>query len=765
MSMTKKDKMLLAKKDKKVKLQKATEMYKEGIERYHKARSHEEYEDAAESYTVAISLRPNNPKYYFARGNCFRTMLEFQRAFFDFSAAIRLDSTCASYYGNRGVCLRKLNQPTEAIQDFTTALKLAPADGNNYFNRALTYYEMGSVEEAIRDYTHAAKDFKYAFRAYYNRGNCYRKMGQLDDSIADLVKAVEIESSNAAGHNNLGLSHFEAGSLETAAGCFTDAIALDRNNGTYFNNRGLCHYHSGGEKLLDGLKDFEVAIKLDPEEASYFFNRGNARLGLALTPEPDASAGMEAAGKKKKKAAASNKPPALSADAIAQLKHDALADLEHAAALDSTSARFAHSIGLAWQQIGGSDQKAMLSFEQALRLDPGHLPSRYHLGLMLHKLEKHEHAVRAFGVVLQEVQNDPLVYESRGLVYQTLHQHQRAVEDFSAALLLMEPGTEGEDHYHRGESLLAMGRCEAALQDFDRACELGWRDAALFHARAMAKEALGDYQGAIDDFTVRALLARALHTALLPSCPCSSLPLLCCFARPAPVPPPPGQVALDLEDGNPKFLYERGQCYRTMGMAERAEEDLLRALDETPGEPRLLYGAGLAAYEQGKYGDAISHLNGVLEGWDEHGGKGFAPGVLADVHYHLGLANTNLGREQDAILCFSTAIDEAKDEKLRVGFVHERAKVVQAAAESVEDYEKAIEDFSDVIAYNPSNAHAIFRRGFAWKAAGDLDKAADDFENAKQLDPDNPNLVLNYSQAHLTDYVILCPAGEEPSFK
>ena len=223
-------------------------------------------------------------------------------------------------------------------------------------------------------------------------------------------------------------------------------------------------------------------------------------------------------------------------------------------------------------------------------------------------------------------------------------------------------------------------------------------------------------------------------------------------------------MALELEDGNPKFLYERGQCYRTMGMAERAEEDLLRALDETPGEPRLLYGAGLAAYEQGKYADAIVHLSGVLDGWDEHMGKGFAPCVLADVHYHLGLAHTNNGRDQAAIRCFTAAIDEARDEETRIGFVHERAKVLQAAADSKEDYELAIDDFSFVIQHNPANAHAMFRRGFAWKSVGDLDKAADDFENAKQLDPDNPNLVLNYSQAHLTDYVILCPAGEEPSF-
>jgi hypothetical protein len=67
MSMTKKEKLLLAKKEKKVKLQKATECYKEGIEKYHRAKTREEYEEAAESYTIAISLRPNNPKYYFSR--------------------------------------------------------------------------------------------------------------------------------------------------------------------------------------------------------------------------------------------------------------------------------------------------------------------------------------------------------------------------------------------------------------------------------------------------------------------------------------------------------------------------------------------------------------------------------------------------------------------------------------------------------------------------------------------------------------------------
>ena len=227
MSISKKDTALLAKKEKKVKLQKAEECYKKGIELYHKAKTQDDFGIAAESYSVAISLRPNNPKYYYARGNTFSKMGEMQRAFFDYSASIRLDAQCAQYYTARGTALRKLGQSAEAIHDYTMALKLDPSNGNNYFNRALVFYETGAVERAIADYTLAAEDERYSFRAYYNRGNCYRKMGCIDDSIADLKRAVDLDPTNPAGHNNLGLSMFEGGQFSQAQDAFSSAISSE----------------------------------------------------------------------------------------------------------------------------------------------------------------------------------------------------------------------------------------------------------------------------------------------------------------------------------------------------------------------------------------------------------------------------------------------------------------------------------------------------------------------------------------------------------
>jgi tetratricopeptide (TPR) repeat protein len=189
---------------------------------------------------------------------------------------------------------------------------------------------------------------------------------------------------------------------------------------------------------------------------------------------------------------------------------------------------------------------------------------------------------------------------------------------------------------------------------------------------------------------------------------------------------------------------------------------LTKALEETPGELRLLYGAALAAYEQGKDRVTIVHMTQALSVWDEGTSSGLAHGVLCDIHYHLGLAHANVGYYGNAIEWFTRAISDPKiDVEVKVNIIHERAKAHQMERMFTE----AIDDFTAVIKYNPRNAHAHFRRGFAWKSMGQFEKAADDLETAKILDPSNPHLVVNYSQIHDTECVILCSAGEEKAYK
>lgn len=55
------------------------------------------------------------------------------------------------------------------------------------------------------------------------------------------------------------------------------------------------------------------------------------------------------------------------------------------------------------------------------------IPSRYHVGLILHKLHKTNEAIKEFTKVL-ELTCDTRVLESRGLCYQELQMHESAIK-------------------------------------------------------------------------------------------------------------------------------------------------------------------------------------------------------------------------------------------------------------------------------------------------------------------------------------------------
>ena len=55
-----------------------------------------------------------------------------------------------------------------------------------------------------------------------------------------------------------------------------------------------------------------------------------------------------------------------------------------------------------------------------------------------------------------------------------------------------------------------------------------------------------------------------------------------------------------------------------------------------------------------------------------------------------------------------------------------------------EDHESAIGDFDTVIKKNSKNAHAYFRRAFSHKSLKNYTHSVEDFEKAKELDPNNP---------------------------
>ena len=72
-----------------------------------------------------------------------------------------------------------------------------------------------------------------------------------------------------------------------------------------------------------------------------------------------------------------------------------------------------------------------------------------------------------------------------------------------------------------------------------------------------------------------------------------------------------------------------------------------------------------------------------------------------------------------------------------------------------------MDDFNAVLALQPANAHALFRRGFLWKRLKHYEQAAQDFEDAKKLAPENPAMWLDYNRIGEMELIELCLPGEE----
>ena len=162
---------------------------------------------------------------------------------------------------------------------------------------------------------------------------------------------------------------------------------------------------------------------------------------------------------------------------------------------------------------------------------------------------------------------------------------------------------------------------------------------------------------------------------------------------------------------------------------------------------------GLAWFHQLKYEESIECFQQALA---QNPSEAFLP----DVYYFCGLARANLDAHGAATADFTQALKRSKVKRKWITYIHERAKSLQMARQ----YAPALRDFNQVIKHNPTNAHAHFRRAFVHKALGHLEAAADDFEVAKMLDPDNPHLIVNYKTLHDTECIILCRPGDEPEY-
>ncbi|MFN3927495.1 MAG: tetratricopeptide repeat protein [Pseudanabaenaceae cyanobacterium] len=194
------------------------------------------WEDAINSFTQVIRLRPNFVRAYLSRAEVFMSLKKYQEAIADLGQAIYLNPNKAkeAYY-KRGLAYLQLRQHEQALSDLQAAIELDPQYLEALLALANAYFKLNSYEQAISYYTQIIDRDPSFGNALYRRGRCYFVLKEFDHAIQDFNQALELEAGYAPAYYYRGLVQAQAGNpilakadLQKAAKLYADQGKSDK---------------------------------------------------------------------------------------------------------------------------------------------------------------------------------------------------------------------------------------------------------------------------------------------------------------------------------------------------------------------------------------------------------------------------------------------------------------------------------------------------------------------------------------------------------
>jgi tetratricopeptide (TPR) repeat protein len=165
----------------------------------------------------------------------------------------------------------QLNRYDSAVYHFSEAIQLNPKEDLYYVNRGLAFLNWGKTDSAAIDFQKALKINPDNSLAAYNLTllnpeNSSESLEQLNRIISSNPRLPYAFASRA-------FYYFQQENYHLAIQDYDTAILLDENNASYYLNRGMCYEKI--ENLAATLRDYLSAVNLDPGDPAGWYNLGN----------------------------------------------------------------------------------------------------------------------------------------------------------------------------------------------------------------------------------------------------------------------------------------------------------------------------------------------------------------------------------------------------------------------------------------------------------------------------------------------------------
>jgi tetratricopeptide (TPR) repeat protein len=291
-------------------------------------------DDAISDLKTAIALKPKEYQAYVNLAQAYRLGRKLDLALAQLHSAIAAEPGLAHVYRLRARLHVEHKQPALALKDFDQAIRRENANSPllvaDHVERGQLLLQARKYLEALRSFDAALRHRKDHPRAQRLRAEALFQLGRYREVIEAFDRYLETGKPLESVYRGRGLARAALGKYPGAIEDYTKALELQPTSlvQTY---RGWAHLVCDAPKLA--LRDFELAIQLDPDNADAYNGRG-----FVL-----ASQGRY---------------------------RDAVRDAERALEQGPQSPRLVYNAARIYAQCGGRERRALELIRQALTLLP-----------------------------------------------------------------------------------------------------------------------------------------------------------------------------------------------------------------------------------------------------------------------------------------------------------------------------------------------------------------------------------------------------------
>jgi predicted O-linked N-acetylglucosamine transferase (SPINDLY family) len=443
------------------------------------------------------------------------------------------------------------------------------------------------------------------------------------------------------------LEFHRKGRLSHAEELYRQVIGAQPNHFDALHLLGVIRYQRGAH--AEAIRYIDAALKINPNLASAYNNRGNALGELTLFDKALASYERAIALKPDYVEAITNRGIAL-----AQLKRfeEAVAGYNHAIVLKPDDAGIFYNRGNALKDLQRLEE-AVASYDQAIALRADYAIAFYNRGNALLESRQFSEALKSYDHAIALKPDQAQAYVNRGIALSELNRLDEALASYDRAVAL-QPGyvpafincgivleklkrfeeavashdqaiahdpASAEAFMNRGNALTALNRFEAAVASYDQAIALRPDGAETFSSRSNAlrelkrfEEALASCDRAItlDPDNVGGWINRGIALAELRQFDRA----LASYNR-----------AISLDPAHAGAFYNRADALRKVGQFDQALADYERAIAIKPHYADAFENRGGVLAELGHYAESLESYKQAITLVPQHK---FAFGGIAE---------------------------------------------------------------------------------------------------------------------------------------